>query len=194
MTKTNEVFDQEKFDLLKRKLGFAHEKWDNMDDIERCTEPPSIDDHKSSLTQETITKEQHENIKKVWKVFKIENALQFGNYYCHLDVILLVDILFKFRDWIYEWSRLDCIRYISMPGLRLVMCLKYVAFHEVKNQGGLRSGGPRSWGRRSEGPRSGGPRSGGPRSRSPRSGGPRFEGPRFRVPRSGGPRSEDPDP
>ena len=53
---------------------------------------PSIDAFYSSLSEETITREEYERAEKVWREFTIENMQQYHDLHLHTDVLLPADV------------------------------------------------------------------------------------------------------
>lgn len=78
----------------------------------------------SSLSEETISKENYKFAKTVWKKFNCSNLIDYTELYCHIDTILLAEIFQKFRRDMFNFSKLDPARYISLPAFSFDSMLK----------------------------------------------------------------------
>ena len=66
---------------------------------------------------EDITDADYAHAKRVCKGFKIENLVDYHDFYVQIDTLLLVDIFKNFRNmclWLYK---LDLAHYFSATGL-----------------------------------------------------------------------------
>ena len=90
----------------------------------KTTALPSQDKFYSSLSEDTISEENHLFAKKVWKTFKCKNLLDYTELYCKIDTILLAEIFQKFRKDMLLFSELDPANYISLPSFSFDMMLK----------------------------------------------------------------------
>ena len=71
----------------------------------------------SHLNMEDITDADYAHAKRVCKGFKIENLVDYHDFYVQIDTLLLVDIFKNFRNmclWLYK---LDLAHYFSATGL-----------------------------------------------------------------------------
>ena len=98
-----------------------------MDCFEKFNERqlPKIKYFYSSLTMESISKENYEFAKKVWNEFEFETLGEYHDFYCLLDTALLADIFQKFRKSIKNVYGLEACNYYSIPGLAFSAALKY---------------------------------------------------------------------
>lgn len=85
---------------------------------------PPIKAFHSVLSEETITKENHSFAKKMWKLFKCCDLVDYAELYCKIDTILLAEIFIAFRDKMFEFSKTDPSWYISLPGYGFDTMLK----------------------------------------------------------------------
>lgn len=77
---------------------------------------PPLDAFYSSISEKSITADQHRFANKVWKKFKICNLSEYAQLYCRIDTLLLAEIFEKFRLTMIGFSGLDPAHYISLPG------------------------------------------------------------------------------
>ena len=129
ITKTNGVFDEEKFEVLKNgKSRLPYEKL-TFQYLFHTTNVPSKADYYSDLTNSNIDDETYEDIQKFWwfqldlnmakksklmieiffsrSVFKCKNLAEYSAIYVNLDAIILAEIFQEFRSSILSWSGLD---------------------------------------------------------------------------------------
>ena len=83
--------------------------------MKNTTTFPLQENFYSSLSEETISDEDYAFAKKVWKLFKCKNLLEYAELYCEIDTILLAEIFQHFRQDMIKFSGLDPARYISLP-------------------------------------------------------------------------------
>ena len=102
------------------------------------------------LTMKDISDMEYKNVKLFYKNMKFENIREYLICYLQTDILLLSDVFENFRNLIFEKFGLDCVKYISSPGLTKDCALKYTnakietiqdtsIYNFVKNsiQGGL---------------------------------------------------------
>ncbi|CAB4034102.1 RNA-directed DNA polymerase from mobile element jockey [Paramuricea clavata] len=97
-----------------------------MDNFRKFSEPslPPRKGFYSSLTDEDITDEDYEHAKKVWKSFNMKTVRDYHDLYLKVDVLLLADIMERFREICMENYKLDPAWYYTSPGLAWDACLK----------------------------------------------------------------------
>jgi hypothetical protein len=78
----------------------------------------------SSLTETTISKNDHKFAQKVWKIFKCNDLIDYTKLYNRIDTILLAEIFQKFRKDMHKFSGLDPAHYISLPSYSYDSMLK----------------------------------------------------------------------
>ena len=116
-------YNGEKLSLVKGKGFYPYEY---MDSLERFKEnkPPPKEAFYSRLTGEGISDEDHERVKKVWKVFGMKILQDYHDLYNVTDVLLLADVFENFRNICMENYKLDPAHYFTAPGLAWDACLK----------------------------------------------------------------------
>ena len=116
-------YKEEKLSLVKEKGFYPYEC---MDSLERFKEdkPPSKEAFYSRLTEEGISDEGYERVKKVWKVFGMKTLQDYHDLYNVTDVLLLADVFENFRNVCMENYKLDPAHYFTAPGLAWDACLK----------------------------------------------------------------------
>lgn len=78
----------------------------------------------NSLTGEEITTEDYEKTKKIFDLLKFKNMREYMEGYCQLDVFLLAEVFFQFREETMINFNIDPCNYISLPGMGLDCFLK----------------------------------------------------------------------
>lgn len=85
---------------------------------------PTKEQFYSSLSETTITDEEHQFAKSVWKKFKCKNLIEYAALYCKIDTILLAEVFQKFRKEMFNFSGIDPSHYISLPSYSFDSMLK----------------------------------------------------------------------
>ena len=150
IVKTNGVFDQEKFDMALKKSFFPYEYCSSLQLMRQTKKLPRRKHFYSSLSEETISREEYQFAKKVWKKFQCANLVDYTLIYCKIDTILLAEVFEKFRKDMHKFSGLDPAHYISLPSysydsmLKLTNCeiklpndINMVQFIESGKRGGV---------------------------------------------------------
>ncbi|CAB3977324.1 Hypothetical predicted protein [Paramuricea clavata] len=83
-------------DTKLKKEAYPYE-W--MDGFSKFSEPslPSKEKFFSSLTDENITDEDYEHAQKIWKSFGMKTMRDYHDLYLKTDVLLLADVMERFR-------------------------------------------------------------------------------------------------
>ena len=98
-----------KFVLLLRKGVYPYEY---MDTWERFNEKllPSKKDFQSNLNMEDISDIDYRHANNVFKVFKLENLVDYHDLYVQSDTLLLADVFHNFRDMCIKEYKLDSLK------------------------------------------------------------------------------------
>ena len=150
LVKTNGKFDPKKYKMLLEKSFFPYEFCTSLRQMKRVKKLPDIKHFKSSLTETSITQNEHKFAQKVWKMFDCKNLLDYAKIYNKIDTILLAEVFQKFRQDMHRFSGLDPAHYISLPSysydsmLKLTECeielptdINMVQFLESGKRGGV---------------------------------------------------------
>lgn len=78
----------------------------------------------SNIQEESVSIKDYLFAKKVWKKFKCKNLTEYAEIYCSVDVLILAEIMQKFRSTMMDFANLDPIHYISLPGFGFDTMLK----------------------------------------------------------------------
>lgn len=92
--------------------------------MKKTTKIPKMKHFYSSLSEKTISKDDHKFATTVWKKFKCKNLLDYTLTYCKIDTILLAEIFQSFRTKMHNFSGLDPAHYISLPAFGYDSMLK----------------------------------------------------------------------
>ena len=120
---TNQPMD---INLLLQKGVYPYEYMDSFDRFQE-TELPPIGKFYSSLSDESISKEDYQHAQEVWKTFNCENLGDYHDLYLKTDVTLLADVFQTFRRTSMNAYKLDPLNYYTAPGLSWDALLKYTA-------------------------------------------------------------------
>lgn len=124
LVKTNGVFDKKKFKMLLKKSFFPYELCTSLEKMVSTTSFPKQKHFFSSLSETSISEENHKFAKSVWKTFKCKNLVDYVKVYCELDTLLLAEVFQKFRSSMHAFSGLDPSHYISLPSYSFDSMLK----------------------------------------------------------------------
>lgn len=108
-------YSKQKLEMVLSKSFFPYEyckSYEQMMDTKRL---PKIRRFYSSLSEKSITKEDHNFARKVWKSYQCKNLVDYCKLYCKIDVLLLAEVFQKFRKEMMAFSSLDPAHYISLP-------------------------------------------------------------------------------
>ena len=109
--------------LLYRKSIYPYEYMTSFDKFEE-TNLPTNENFFSKLHQTSISDEDYEYAKEVWKSFKINDLGEYHDFYVNLDTCLLADVFQAFRKTIYKEYGLEPCHFFSIPGLAWSAALK----------------------------------------------------------------------
>ena len=97
-----------------------------MDSWEKLNEtsiPPREASYRDLNFENTADKD-YEQVKKIWKVFRIKNRGKYHDLYVKCDTLLLADVFENFRDKCIEIFELDPVYFLSALGIAWETCLK----------------------------------------------------------------------
>ena len=103
--------------LLLRKGVFPYEWATSVSKLKNTTELPPQSAFYSCLNQKGISAEDYEHAQNVYTTFNCRHMLDYCELYCCLDTILLLEVIWDFRQTIMQQFGLDSTRYISIPQL-----------------------------------------------------------------------------
>ena len=115
-TKDKQKVDKAKFKMAKKKLVFPYEFLDDPDLLDMETLPEKFLFY-SSLKESHISQESYDRGLQFWSTFKCRNLGDYFKLYCHIDVLLTAEIFTEMCRDFYEWSGLDCCKYVGLPGI-----------------------------------------------------------------------------
>lgn len=113
---------QRKIELLSRKGIYPY---NYMTSFEKFDEGlPAREDFYNELDDKHITESEWNHVLDVWNEFQIETMGQYHDLYVESDVLLLCDVIGKYRKLIIREFNLDPLHFYTLPGLSLQACLK----------------------------------------------------------------------
>ena len=116
--------DKDNENILLRKSIYPYEYMNSFDKFNE-TSLPSIKSFYSSLSGNSISQEDYEFARTVWKKLNIKNLGEYHDFYCLLDTALLSDVFQVFRKTVLKTYKLDPGHFYSIPGLAWQAALKY---------------------------------------------------------------------
>ena len=108
--------DSELIKLLSQKGFFPYEYITDFKLLEEKSLPP-INAFKSSLTGETISSEDYDHCLRIFELGKCRNLKDYMEIYLLVDVLLLSEIMIKFRHVCIEKFQLDPVAHCSTPAI-----------------------------------------------------------------------------
>ncbi|CAB3982832.1 Hypothetical predicted protein [Paramuricea clavata] len=110
-------------ELLKRKGVFPYEFMTGYDKLQ-YDKLPSKKEFYSRLNNTDISNEDYEHAQKVWKTFDCKTMRDYHDLYLKTDVLLLTDVMCRFRKICTENYGLDPLHHYTAPGLAWDAALK----------------------------------------------------------------------
>lgn len=109
--------------LMTKKLYYPYQYLDNVS-VLNDKHLPTIESFASDLTGENITEAQYKEAHKMYEDMKCDTFGDYTSKYCLLDVILLCEVVFAFREKMLTLTELDPLNYISLPSFSFDVFLK----------------------------------------------------------------------
>jgi len=108
-------YSRNRLEMVLSKSFFPYEYCKSFSQMKKTTKLPKIKNFYSSLSEKSISKEDHCFARRVWKKYQCKNLIDYCMLYCKIDVILLAEVFQKFRKQMMAFSSLDPAHYISLP-------------------------------------------------------------------------------
>lgn len=124
LVKNKGQFSQQRLEMVLHKSFFPYEYCSSYAKMVETKALPKRKDFYSSLTKETLSKEDYDFARTVWNEFKCRNLLDYAEVYCKIDTLLLAEIFSAFRTQMHHFSGLDPAYYISLPAYAYDSMLK----------------------------------------------------------------------
>ena len=119
--------EQELYDrllkLICEKGVFCYEHIQDFSSLDETSLPP-IESFYSKLTGEGISEEKFSRAQQVWGEFKMKNLWQYMTLYLIMDVVLLGDVLLRFKNLCIEKYGIDPFHSYTTPGFGWQSLLK----------------------------------------------------------------------
>ena len=89
----------------------------------------------NSLTSTNVSRADYEHAQKVFETFKCPNLLEYYRLYMKLDVALLAEVFFAFRDTMRKHFKLDPCHFLSLPsyGFNCMLLMTDVEIEPIPN-------------------------------------------------------------
>jgi len=115
LTKKNGRLCKDRFDMVLGKSFFPYEYCTSFEKMRSTKKMPKQREFYSTLSEQSITREDYRFAKSVWKEFNMKNLVDYTALYCKIDVVILAEVFEKFRDEMIKFSQIDPAHYISLP-------------------------------------------------------------------------------
>lgn len=109
--------------LLLQKGEYPYEYVTDSEVFKETSLPP-IEKFYSSLSKQTISQERYEHAQNVWKQLEMKTFLDYHCTYQTCDILLLSDIVTRFREVTISNFGLDPLHYLTAAGLAWDAALK----------------------------------------------------------------------
>jgi hypothetical protein len=114
---------QSKLRLLLRKHAFPYEAVTSCKALEEMKSFPPRIRFFSKLRGENVTQEAYDAGKEAFEQLNCTSMIEYMEIYNLLDTLLLCECMNSFQHFIMDKFGLDCVQYISIPGLAFDACL-----------------------------------------------------------------------
>lgn len=94
---------------------FPYDYAKSLDQLRNKSKLPSKEKFFNRLTDRHISDTDYEHARKVFRKFKCQNLLEYYKLYMKLDVALLAEVFFSFRETMKTHFKLDPCYFISLP-------------------------------------------------------------------------------
>ena len=112
--------------LFSKKAAFPYDWVKSVSQLKSTTDFPPYESFYSILKGDNISKEHYEAGKNIFQKLNCKNMLEYTEFYCKLDTLLLAEVMFSFRETIYDSFNLAIENFISLPQLSFEACLKKI--------------------------------------------------------------------
>ncbi len=118
----NTKFSRERYNMCTKKGVMAYGLVSSVEALENVDKFPSVEDFER--LGEPVSNEAQQRGVDTYEEYGFANMLKYYEFYCELDVILLLEILVAFKDRAHKNLGLSIDKYFSLPQFALDACLK----------------------------------------------------------------------
>lgn len=118
----NTKFSRKRYDMCTKKGVMAYGLVSSVEALENVDKFPSVEDFER--LGEPVSEEAQQRGSDTYSEYGFANMLKYYEFYCELDVILLLEILVAFKDRAHKNLGLSIDKYFSLPQFALDACLK----------------------------------------------------------------------
>lgn len=111
-------------ELLLRKGIYPYGYATSIKTLEEKTSLPDRGDFFNDVNQKECDSADYQHAQKVWNHFRCQSMIDYTAIYIKSDVYLLADVMFKFRNDVWENFGLDLHQYLSLPHIAMDAMLK----------------------------------------------------------------------
>ena len=130
---SNNEFDESKFEILRVGKGvIAYDYLTSYSKISNMTSLPKKEEFFSVLSNSHISDSDFEFAELYWDTFKFKTYKENVLTYCVQDVLLLAEVVLKYRTVIFNQFKIDPCRYIGLPAVSFDIFLKSLSLSKVK--------------------------------------------------------------
>lgn len=117
------VNETDKKELLLKKGHFPYEYLTDLAVLDQ-TQLPEKEAFYSCLSNSNISDQDYQRAQTTFSKFNCRTLRDYCELYCSVDTLLLAEIIFQYRDVIFQDAQLDILHYLSTPQIALDFMLK----------------------------------------------------------------------
>jgi hypothetical protein len=110
--------------LLLRKGVYPYSFATSISALQLATSLPPRESFDSELTGEACSEADYDHAKEVWETFRVKDMLEYTGLYVRSDVYQLAEVIYDFRNLVWNNFGLDVCQYLSLPHLAKDIMLK----------------------------------------------------------------------
>lgn len=119
----NNFYTEEECEVLSRKSCFFYNYVKDISVLDETKLPP-IEAFYNTLTDEGISADDYKFAQSLWTMFKMTSLRDFQELYCKTDVILLAEVMTRFRQTIMSNMSIVIFYFYGSPGLSWMSMLR----------------------------------------------------------------------
>ena len=124
LKQANLVTSDSQYELLFKKAVYPYEWVTSVSQLIDTTDFPPHSAFFSNLKRSNISLQDYNQGQQIYNDLNCSNMLDYTELYCKLDTLLLAEVVFSYRELIWNEFGLALENYLSTPQIALDACLK----------------------------------------------------------------------